>query len=117
MTDIHDYEGKLQSVEKLIDRENPILPASIRKTLLVAERLGLTSRRDAVSKAYQLTDLGKKEVEWIKELAELLGKLERTINYGFLSASIKFLNEFDTFIIFSMSSSLASFLRSVLLLT
>ena len=51
-----------------------ISPASIRKTLLVAERLGLISR-DADSKVYWLTDLGKKEAKWIKKLVEFLSKI------------------------------------------
>jgi len=52
-----------------------ISPASIRKTLSIAEEKGLISR-NKTSKAYHLTSSGKKEVEWIKKFVEFLGKLE-----------------------------------------
>jgi len=57
-----------------IDNDIPIDNSSIRRAVQNAEKLGLVFR-DTDSKVYRLTDLGKKEVKWIKKLVEFLSKI------------------------------------------
>ena len=58
-----------------IDNDISIDNSSIRRAVQNAEKLGLVFR-DVDSKVYRLTDLGRKEVEWIRKLVEFLAKLE-----------------------------------------